>query len=91
MDFLGPEKRFEYNKNWFRDNFEFNPDFMKTCESSTLGLEFQNPVQKLCVLFYPMLVKYNSIHQSVNENISYSIKATQIYIMFTGLKDKNDE
>ena len=84
MDFLGPEKRFEYNKNWFRDNFEFNPDFMKTCESSTLGLEFQNPVQKLCVLFYPMLVKYNSVPQSVNENITDSIKATQIDIIFSG-------
>ena len=55
-----------------------------TFVSSTLGLEFQNPVQKLCVLFYPMLVKYNSIHQSVNENISDLIKATCIYIIFSG-------
>ena len=70
MDFLGPGKRFEYPRNGFRANFEFNPDFMMACMSSTLWLEFQNSVQKLCVLFYPMLVKYNSIHQSVNENIS---------------------
>ena len=35
---------------WTSNNFEFNPDFMMTYKSSTLGLEFQNPVQKLCIL-----------------------------------------
>ena len=51
---------------------------MKTCVTSTLGLEFQSFVQKL----YPMLEK------SVNENFSDLIIETWICIMFTSLGDK---
>ena len=40
MDSLGPGKWFEYNKNWFRVNFEFKVYDAKPTMPSPLRLEF---------------------------------------------------
>ena len=81
MDSLGPGKWFEYDKNWFRVNFEFKAYDAKPIMPSPLRLEFQSLVQNLCGFFYPNAreIWFNTQVCLFNENISDFTKTMYLY------------